>query len=67
MKKISVSLLVFNEKHNLEKTISSTYKALEKLHLHFELWVFDNNSNDGTAELVNGLLQKYRKLKRIIY
>ena len=63
MKKISVSLLVFNEKHNLEKTISGTYKALEKLHLHFELWIFDNNSNDGTAELVNGLLQKYKNLK----
>ena len=31
MKKVSVSLLVYNEKHNLEETISKAYKELEKL------------------------------------
>ena len=62
MKKISVSLLVFNEKHNLEKTIIKAYKELEKLYLEFELWIFDNNSNDGTNALINSLLQKYKKL-----
>ena len=63
MKKISVSLLVFNERHNLERTISKTYLALENLHLQFELWIFDNNSNDGTNALINSLLQKYKNLK----
>ena len=36
MKKISVSLLVFNEKHNLEQTIVKAYQELEKLYLNLE-------------------------------
>ena len=32
MKKVSVSLLVFNEKHNLEETIAKAYKELDGLH-----------------------------------
>ena len=63
MKKVSVSLLVFNEKHNLEKTIAKTYKELEKLDSYFELWIFDNNSSDGTDFLVNALLKKYSNLR----
>ena len=63
MKKISVSLLVFNEKHNLEKTIIKAYKELEKLYLEFELWIFDNCSNDGTDVLVNSLLKKYKNFR----
>ena len=60
MKKVSVSILVYNEKHNLEETIFKAYKELEKLNLEFELWIFDNNSSDGTRLLVNSLLKKYR-------
>ena len=63
MKKVSVSLLVFNEKHNLEKTIAKAYIDLEKLNLKFELWIVDNNSDDGTDVLVNSLLKKYDNLK----
>ena len=63
MKKISVSLLVFNESHNLEKTIIKAYKELEKLYLEFELWIFDNCSSDGTDVLVNSLLKKYKNLR----
>ena len=63
MKKISVSLLVFNESHNLEKTIIQAYKELEKLYLEFELWILDNCSNDGTDVLVNSLLKKYKNLR----
>ena len=63
MKKISVSFLVFNESHNLEKTIIKAYKELEKLYLEFELWIFDNCSNDGTDVLVNSLLKKYKNLR----
>jgi glycosyltransferase involved in cell wall biosynthesis len=63
MKKVSVSLLVFNEKHNLEQTIVKAYQELEKLYLNFELWIFDNNSDDGTNVLVNSLLKKYNNLR----
>ena len=40
MKKISVSLLVFNERHNLEKTIEKAYQELERSSLNYELWIF---------------------------
>ena len=63
MKKISVSLLVFNEKYNLEKTISKAYKELEELSFKFELWIVDNHSNDGTDMLLNSLLKKYKNLR----
>ena len=63
MKKISVSLLVFNEKHNLEKTISKAYEELEKTSLEFELWIVDNHSDDGTDVLLNSLLKKYKNLR----
>ena len=63
MKKVSVSLLVYNEKHNLEENISKAYKELEKLDLEFELWIFDNKSSDGTELLVNSLQIKYNNLK----
>ena len=63
MKKISVSLLVFNEKHNLEKTIIRAYKTLENSNFNYELWVFDNNSNDGTELLVKSLLTKFNNLR----
>ena len=58
MKKVSVSLLVFNEVHNLEQTIVKGYKDLEKLNIEFELWIVDNNSDDGTDVLLNSLLKK---------
>jgi glycosyltransferase involved in cell wall biosynthesis len=63
MKKISVSLLVFNENHNLEKTITKAYETLEQSSFNYELWVFDNNSNDGTDSLVKSLLKKFNNLK----
>ena len=63
MKKISVSFLVYNERHNLEENISKAYKELEKLDLEFELWIFDNKSSDGTELLVNSLQIKYNNLK----
>ena len=63
MKKISVSLLVFNEKYNLEKTISEAYEELEKLSFEFELWIVDNHSDDGTDMLLNSLLKKYKNLR----
>ena len=63
MKKISASLLVYNEKHNLEKTIKKAYEDLKNSSLEFELWIFDNNSNDGTDLLVNSLLKKYKNLR----
>jgi glycosyltransferase involved in cell wall biosynthesis len=63
MKKISVSFLVFNERHNLDVTIAKAYAELEKSQLDFELWIFDNNSDDGTDLLMVSLLKKYKNLK----
>ena len=62
MKKISVSFLVFNERHNLDVTIAKAYAELEKSQLDFELWIFDNNSDDGTDLLMVSLLKKYKVL-----
>jgi hypothetical protein len=35
MKRVTVSLLVFNEKHNLEDTIVRAYNELEKFNFKF--------------------------------
>ena len=63
MKNLSVALLVFNERDNLQKTIIKAYESLNKISDNFELWIFDNNSDDGSQEIVEKLINKFKFLK----
>lgn len=59
MKKLSVVLPTYNEKENLEKTISEVFEQLKKLPgWTAEIVVADSGSPDGTAQLAAQLAAK---------
>ena len=63
MKKISVGFLVFNENESLKQTILSAHSSLKKITDDFEIWVFDNNSNDGSSTTIENLSREIKELK----
>ena len=54
MPNISVVMSVFNEEKNISKCIES---VLKQSFQNYEFLIFDDNSNDGTKDI----LKKYRK------
>ena len=63
MKKISVGFLVFNENDSLENTIKKAYEELKSISDEFEIWIFDNNSSDGSQQTVRNLMKSIKELK----
>ena len=60
-KKLSVLIPVYNEKHTIEKCLNSVINAnIGNLELEV---ILDNNSNDGTKEI----LSKINNEKKILY
>jgi len=59
-KSLSIIIVNYNVKHFLEQTLTSVFKALDKIDA--EVFVVDNNSIDGSCELV---LTKFPKVKLI--
>ncbi len=62
MKKISVGFLVFNENESLKQTILKAYSSLKRFSDDFEIWVFDNNSSDGSSKTVKDLSNEINDL-----
>jgi len=48
--KLSIIIVNYNVKHFLQQCLSSVYKALRKVDA--EVWVVDNNSVDGSVQMV---------------
>lgn len=59
---LSVEIPTYNESGNIESLI----QAIEELPLDLEIIVIDDNSPDGTAELVENLKNKYSNLKLLV-
>ncbi len=56
-----VIIPTYNEKENIESIID----AVSSLGVHFDIMVIDDNSPDGTGDIVRGLQEKYKNLKLI--
>ena len=56
-----VIIPTYNEKENIESIID----AVSSLAVHFDIMVIDDNSPDGTGNIVRGLQEKYKNLKLI--
>jgi len=68
MKKISIVATCFNEKdtiENFEKLVSLELKKYEEKY-DYEIVVSDNNSNDGTIDILRNLCEKNKKFKVIL-
>jgi len=55
MRIVSIVLCTFNEANYIEETIKLIYKTLNDV----ELIIVDDNSNDGTIEIINNLKSNY--------
>ena len=54
---LSIIVPVFNEKDNISVFVKEIY---EKLHnIKFEVIIVDDNSTDGTIELLKNLIKNY--------
>lgn len=61
---VSLSIIIptYNERENIARLIESVSAILKKDHLSHEIIIVDDNSPDGTAELIGSLKKKYASL-----
>ena len=59
MEKNLIIIPTYNERDNIENLIISIFKRLIKVTCH--ILVIDDNSPDGTADIVNKIIKKYKK------
>ena len=57
--KISLIMPVFNGAATIERALSSCKGLLKFNDIDLTLFIIDNNSNDGTTELINDLIRPY--------
>ena len=61
--KVSIVIPTYNESENIENFILTLEKKLHRHNVHGEIIVVDDNSPDGTSEIVARLAKKYKNLK----
>ena len=61
---LTIIVPVFNEKDNISILVKEIYEKL--YNIKFEIIVVDDNSTDGTIEVLKNLKNKYKDLKFII-
>ena len=66
MKKISIVTPTYNEKDNIELLHKSIKEIFSKLNYNYEHIVIDNNSSDGTIQLLRDICKTDKKFKVII-
>ena len=64
--KITVCTPTYNEKENIRELYSKIKDVFIKLDCEYEHMVIDNNSNDGTIEVLKEIASKDKKFKVII-
>jgi len=63
---LSIVTPTFNEVENIEKLSLRIKEICEKNKINYEQIIIDNNSDDGTKEVVRELASKYKNIKVII-
>ena len=66
MKKISILTPTYNEKDNIQLLHKSIKEIFSKLNYDYEHIVIDNNSSDGTIQLLRDICKTDKKFKVII-
>jgi len=64
--KITVCTPTFNEKDNILRLCSEIRETFNKIQCDYEHLIIDNNSNDGTIEILRDICKKDKKIKVII-
>ena len=63
MKRIAVSILVYNEEDTLPPTLDNGYRILKSLFDDFDFWIFDNCSNDNSENLIKKFSAGKKEIK----
>ena len=66
MKKISILTPTFNEAENIKELYENIKQEMSKLNYEYEHIVIDNDSNDGTVEILKDLCVNDKNLKVIL-
>ena len=66
MSLISIITPTFNEVENIEKLSLRIKEICELNNINYEQIIIDNDSNDGTIEVIKKLTSKYKNIKAII-
>jgi glycosyltransferase involved in cell wall biosynthesis len=62
-KSLSIVFPAYNEEKNIEETLSDAYKFADKHFKDFEIIVVNDGSKDKTAEKVENISKKHKKVK----
>ena len=63
---ISIVTPTFNEVNNIERLSLRIKEICNQNNINYEQIIIDNDSNDGTIEVINKLTSKYKNIKAII-
>jgi dolichol-phosphate mannosyltransferase len=61
--KLSIVIPAYNEEESIAETIDSIEEAFAKVNIEHEIFVVNDNSKDGTLEVLEMLAKKYPALK----
>ena len=64
--KLTLVMPSFNEKDNIKRAILNLTEFLKKNNLDYELIIVDDNSDDGTIDIIEKLRIKNKKIKLVI-
>ncbi len=67
IKQISVFFPAYNEEKNIEETVLSAKRILEKIAEKWEIIVVDDGSSDRTGKIADQLSRKYKEKIRVIH
>ena len=63
--KLGIVLITYNRKNFLEETFNQIFADNSPIK-NFDITVLNNNSTDGTSELINDYCKKFPNLKHVI-
>ena len=61
--KLSIVIPAYNEEESISETVEQIEEAFAKVNIEHEIFIVNDNSKDGTLEILKQLAQKYPSVK----
>lgn len=66
MVELSITIPFYNEEKNIENVVKPIVDLLNKNKIDYELVLINNGSKDKTGEIINSLMKKNKKIKKVV-